>query len=324
MYEPDRREGRNVKEPSLLNAGRAGPDVPKRFYKFALIDPVHQPLATFRYYYRTWSQLRDLGLMDRVLTGAGEDNDLSVIEPLDGSVRAGIRADRSRSSTSIESEDVFVDCNDGITECQGHRTTPARTRTPVETRKPSTKDPRGEFEALTKASKNRSTSLRQVSETSAQPRAYVPSGAPKTNASDEQPEETQQGNSFGTTSAQFYRLLVPPSIRLDPPGPTSRPLPTIPQKNNSSSSISYQPHPAYPDPVDEWTMRTPSPMKSVQEGMSTPLLGEYREQGRSASASASASALMNVIASAWRRRGGSQTPEGTASIDSREGTRSMP
>jgi hypothetical protein len=271
MYLLGRNEGKNAKEPSLLNAGRAGPDVPKRFYKFALIDPVHQPVATFRYYYRTWNQLREFGLMDRALSGAGEDNDLSVVEPLDGSVRGGSRADRSRSSTSRESEDVFVDCNDGITEHQGHRTTPARTRTPVETRKPSTKDSRDEFDAPTRTSKSSSTSLRQVSDTPAQLRAYVPSGAPKMD--DEQPEETQQRDSFVTTPPRFYRLSVPPSITLDPPGPTSRPLPTIPQKNNSSSSISYRPHPAYPNPVDDWAMRTPSPVKSVKEGMSNTTVG---------------------------------------------------
>jgi hypothetical protein len=61
---------------SLANAGRAGGDHPKRFYKFALIDPTDQPFATFRYYYRTWEQLRYLGLID-----GDSDVDLSVIEP---------------------------------------------------------------------------------------------------------------------------------------------------------------------------------------------------------------------------------------------------
>jgi hypothetical protein len=61
---------------SLANAGRAGGDHPKRFYKFALIDPTDQPFATFRYYYRTWEQLRYLGLID-----VDSDVDFSIIEP---------------------------------------------------------------------------------------------------------------------------------------------------------------------------------------------------------------------------------------------------
>lgn len=60
----------------LAVAGRARGAHPKRFYKFALIDPTDQPFATFQYFYRTWEQLRYLGLID------GEsDVDLSVIEP---------------------------------------------------------------------------------------------------------------------------------------------------------------------------------------------------------------------------------------------------
>jgi hypothetical protein len=61
---------------SLANAGRAGGDHPKRFYKFALIDPTDQPFATFRYYYRTWEQLHYLGLID-----GDSDVEFSVIEP---------------------------------------------------------------------------------------------------------------------------------------------------------------------------------------------------------------------------------------------------
>ncbi|KAH7070618.1 hypothetical protein BKA63DRAFT_568989 [Paraphoma chrysanthemicola] len=66
----------------LVNAGCASAELPKRFYKFALIDAVDQPFATFRYLYRTWDQLRHLGLLhgdDQY--GDGEENDLSVIEP---------------------------------------------------------------------------------------------------------------------------------------------------------------------------------------------------------------------------------------------------
>ncbi|PSN67647.1 hypothetical protein BS50DRAFT_550590 [Corynespora cassiicola Philippines] len=65
---------------SLMNAGRAGADHPKRFYRFALIDPLDQPFATFRYYYRTWDQVEYLGLQ-KVDEQLGEDTELSIIEP---------------------------------------------------------------------------------------------------------------------------------------------------------------------------------------------------------------------------------------------------
>lgn len=68
---------------SLVNAGRAGPEQPKRFYKFALVDPVDRPFATFRYYYRTWEQLRHLGLLEAERCVESEGDDMSVIEPED-------------------------------------------------------------------------------------------------------------------------------------------------------------------------------------------------------------------------------------------------
>jgi hypothetical protein len=39
---------------SLVNAGFLSTRHPKRFYKYALLDPLDTPFATFRYYYRTW------------------------------------------------------------------------------------------------------------------------------------------------------------------------------------------------------------------------------------------------------------------------------
>ncbi|KAJ4361806.1 hypothetical protein N0V83_010747 [Neocucurbitaria cava] len=75
------QHARNDKGIHLVNAGRAEAKHPKRFYQFSLIDPIDQPFATFRYYYRTWDQLRDLGLLDEEWNRAGEENDLSIIEP---------------------------------------------------------------------------------------------------------------------------------------------------------------------------------------------------------------------------------------------------
>ncbi len=72
----------NANKGSLVNAGRAGGDHPKRFYKFALIDPIDQPFVAFRYYYRTWEQIRYLGLVD----GDSDAADRSVIERCDDDV----------------------------------------------------------------------------------------------------------------------------------------------------------------------------------------------------------------------------------------------
>ena len=300
---------KNEKGISLVNAGRAGPEQPKRFYKFALIDPIDQPFATFRYYYRTWDQLRDLGLLEQDLVRAGEDNDLSVIEPQEESIRE-TGADRTCSSTSKRSEDVFHDCSEGVNNENKKRQTP----TPSNLTRPTSVET-GWSSAGGVSS--RRVSIRCVSNASELPRAYIPRGAPipQTNVSNECLEkQVEERDNSVRTPPQFHRLSVPPSVRLDPPEIASRPLPTVPRKSESASSTSYRPHPA--DPVDDWAVRTPSPVKSVREGISTPPLGKRR-------ADRSASGLMSAIASAWKRRG-VRTPDGSSSADSREGAKSLP
>jgi hypothetical protein len=217
---------------------------------------------------------------------------------------------RACSSISRESEDVFQDCKEKFNQRAASATSMrGQTRsssspirpTSLETRKPST----------------RRASLRLISDTE-QPRAYVPRGAPGPKADlplQYLDEDAQQRDSFVRTPTPFYRLSIPPSIRLGPPEPASRPLPTIPIKNNFEASTSYHPHPAYP--VDDWTVRTPSPVKSVREGISTPPPGKRREQVRSTSA------LMSVIASAWKRRG-AQPLNGTVQRDAVEDAQSLP
>ena len=44
----------------LVNGGLVHPKHPRRYYKYALLDPLDQPFATFRYYYRTWGQKKKL------------------------------------------------------------------------------------------------------------------------------------------------------------------------------------------------------------------------------------------------------------------------
>ncbi|KAF2449996.1 hypothetical protein P171DRAFT_461041 [Karstenula rhodostoma CBS 690.94] len=72
---------RGIRRSSLVNAGLAGSGHPKRFYKFALVDPVDKPYVTFRYYYRTREQIREMGLSEDEVVEDGESNELSVIEP---------------------------------------------------------------------------------------------------------------------------------------------------------------------------------------------------------------------------------------------------
>ncbi|KAI9766769.1 MAG: hypothetical protein M1835_007135 [Candelina submexicana] len=66
----------------LLPAGNIESGHPQRYYKYALIDPIDQPFATFRYHFRTWEQLDALGI---------------------GTPRASLSSNRSSSSNSSPS-----------------------------------------------------------------------------------------------------------------------------------------------------------------------------------------------------------------------------
>ena len=287
----------------LVSAGRAGPELPKRFYKFALIDPIDQPFATFRYYYRTWDQLRDLGLLDQDHTGGGVENDLSVIEPLEDDRSGAVETNRAQSPFGIESGFVWRDCKEtlkGGTAATARSKSEQGTNTDTPTR-PKSMQPR--------RSPTRGASTCLVGSTE-QPCTYVPRGAPDPQAGmsiDCDGEQAQQPVSRIPRAPKSYRLSIPPSIRLVAPVYPLRPLPTIPRKSDDDSPICYRPHPAYP--MDDWNISTPSPVGSVQDSVLTPPLGRWRVQGRSASA------LMGAITSVWRRRG-AQTTDGAPSTES--------
>ncbi|KAF2024938.1 hypothetical protein EK21DRAFT_104302 [Setomelanomma holmii] len=241
---------RNAKGISLVNAGRVNSEQPKRFYKFALIDPGNQPFATFRYLYRSWDQLRYLGLLD---DESGEENDISVIEP--GADTSSGDEGRGTRTSIKDTDDVFYQCGDSAKETQPRLSSSERLR------------------------------------------AYIPRGAPDAGTEalgGQADEQTQQRQSGMRTPTQSYRLSIPPSVRLNPTEQTIRPLPTAPQKSDSSSTA-YCPHPAYP--IENWRVRTRSPVKSVRDGISTPPLEKDGEQGTRASS------LMSVITSTWKRRG---------------------
>lgn len=42
---------------SLVKAGILTQEHPKRFYNYALLDPLDKPFASFRYFPRTWGEL---------------------------------------------------------------------------------------------------------------------------------------------------------------------------------------------------------------------------------------------------------------------------
>jgi len=287
----------------LVSAGRAGPELPKRFYKFALIDPIDQPFATFRYYYRTWDQLRDLGLLDQYLTGGGEGNDLSVIEPLEDDSSGAVETNRSQSALGTEPGYVWHDCKETL---KGGAAATVRSKSEQAT---NTDTPTRSKSMQPRRSPTRGAAI-CLGGSIEQPCTYVPRGAPDLQAGmsiDYVGEQAQQPVSSIPRAPKSYRLSIPPSIKLVAPAYPLRPLPTIPRKSDDDSPTCYRPHPAYP--VDDWNISTPSPIGSVQDGVLTPPLGRWREQGRSASA------LMGAITSAWRRRG-AQTTDGAPSTES--------
>ncbi|KAF2805018.1 uncharacterized protein BDZ99DRAFT_111527 [Mytilinidion resinicola] len=103
------------------------------------------------------------------------------------------------------------------------------------------------------------------------------------------------------TPKHFHRLSIPPSLKLSPSHAT---FPRrAPQKLAASSSLStLREQPS----VDEWIQKTPSPVKSIRNTISSPT-PEGRKRGNSIAA------LREVVSKALRRRGGSDSPE---SVDS--------
>jgi hypothetical protein len=264
---------------SLVNAGRASAEQPKRYYRFALTDPVDQPFCTFRYYYRTWEQLKDLGLLEDKWHGEAEENDLSVIEPYEGSVRdEGASSDKHQSGDSLD--DVFVDRSDGPADAKGHNDPPHANR--EHDGDPVTIDaaPQGTVEA----------SQPPIGKSPQKRMSYIPRGAPGIEATtSEEQTNTEAG-------PRYCSLSVPPTIKhvLTEPDAVSRPLPNTPQQAEASSITAYHPHPAYP--VDEWRTRTPSPIRSVRKSILTPALRKQKGGRRTASS------LMSAISTTWKRR----------------------
>ncbi|KAF9690950.1 hypothetical protein EKO04_011239 [Ascochyta lentis] len=245
----------------LVNAGRAGSEQPKRFYKLALIDPIDQPFAKFRYCCHSWEQLRDLGLLEGE-EWAGSEDGLEVIEPGEESIGADDvldgHADRlhdDEDCTSIHDWDV-----------EAHE------------RKNKSVGKHGDEASYQTAS----SSPRRNSVASG---TYIPRGAPI-------PQSNGSSQPRRCGPSDSYRLSIPPSVKLIAPEPTSRPL-LLPQKKEFSSSTAYRPHPAYP--LEEWTIQAPRPVRSTRGGTAMPPLDRRKGLG------ITGAGLMGVFASSWKR-----------------------
>lgn len=262
----------------MINAGRAGPEQPKRFYKFALIDPVDQPFATFRYFYRTWDQLHDLGLLDHEYYAESEENYLSVIEPDTSSADCDNDRQDPQIGTAeqkgaddackVDGEDVSVNNSNEKTRRETEEGCDQQMKTTDKTRSDEGTPLRGDINP---------------------PGTYIPRGAPGSDLAMKSPEPPSHSEILTT-----YCLSMPPSVVFEAPEPASRPLP-IPQKQEQrASSTAYRPHPAYP--IEDWTMRTPSPVRSIREVITTPpLLGKQKGRG------IMGAGLLGAISSTWKR-----------------------
>jgi hypothetical protein len=263
---------------SLINAGRAGPEQPKRFYKFALIDPVDLPFATFCYHYRTWDQLRELGLLDSYYAES-EVNNMSIIEP-----------DSTGPGANVNEEHEITCKDDGDRISVHGRVIEVSVQQPKDVNTCRSSSVESSIDSDTRSSHPDSISSG----------TYIPRGAPS-EISTGSPQSLRRRGRLGT-----YRLSMPPSIRFDAPQPTSRPLP-LPQKNDLTSSTAYRPHPAYP--IEEWTVRTPSPAKSSRGSITTPPLESRRALG------ISGAGLMGVISSTWKRSVSNTQPTRKAEVE---------
>lgn len=111
--------------------------------------------------------------------------------------------------------------------------------------------------------------------------------------------------SITETPKHFYRLSIPPSLKLVPSAASSQP--PCPKKLTPNAPMTSLVK--LPSPKAEWLQRTPRPVKSVRtELQSTPLGNRKR--------TSSIAALRHVVTSALQRRDTS-CPESTASSSSR-------
>lgn len=214
---------------------------------------------------------------------------MSVIEPSEGSANGDGKGDTSTDTVIHKKPEEFFQADgDGISVHDW-----------------SLESCNGELEHT---SKRTSTPGNSILSTDLSPRrysiasgTYVPRGAPSDVATGSPPSRRRCG------PLDTYRLSMPPAIKLPAPVPSLRPLP-LPRKHDDCLSLTaYRPHPAYP--VEEWTMRTPSPVRSFRDGISTPPLEGRKGLG------ITGAGLMGVISSTWRRSVSGAQAERKSDVD---------
>ena len=111
--------------------------------------------------------------------------------------------------------------------------------------------------------------------------------------------------SITETPKHFYKLSIPPSLKLVPSAASSQPA--CPKKLTPNASMASLVELSSPEA--EWLQRTPSSIKSVRTELQSPPL-------RNRKRTSSIAALKHVVTSALQRRDTS-SPESTASSSTR-------
>ena len=210
---------------------------------------------------------------------------MSIIEPESGSANGDGSTDSAEASKNVNKEpaDVHKIDGDGVSIHDWVTDPSAQRPKDVNTRRSASIE--SSIDSDSKTSHRDSISSG----------TYIPRGAPS-EISTGSPQSLR-----GRGRLDTYRLSMPPSIRFDAPEPSSRPFP-LPRKSDLDSPTAYRPHPAYP--VEEWTVRTPSPVRSFRDGIATPLLEDgiatpSLESKRGLGISGAG--LLGVISATWKR-----------------------
>jgi len=224
---------------SLVNAGRANSEHPKRFYRVALIDPTDRPFATFRYFYRTWDQLYEIDVVEENQSEyAGTETEYSIIEP---------------GSPGDANSEALSGSGPG---------TPRRARIV-----------------------NGDGLMRDISDLHAQ-------------TFDDSPTPRRSEFKVTPPQARNSESCVPPPVQLDPPKFSLKfsPQKLLTRDKKEHMPVEMESKPPGRYPMDEWVVRTPSPVKSMREGISTPPLTPRK--------GFTATGIFNAITNTLRRRGG--------------------
>ncbi|KAA6408016.1 MAG: hypothetical protein FRX48_08367 [Lasallia pustulata] len=85
---------------NFANAGLVPHKHPRRYYSYSLLDPLDQPFATFRWYYRTWEELGSIG----------------VISPEPSTATASLRTiEHTSTSAATEEEEASTQSAEALT-----------------------------------------------------------------------------------------------------------------------------------------------------------------------------------------------------------------